>query len=263
MGGCVGKNHRTEDDSCNLINNANNKILYKYIDGRKFINVDNCEYPLPTDDEEVNRLQLQHYLYRYAWGRNFSSPVEDLLCNSDGNVSVLDVGCGPATFLLEMASDYPQVNFTGIDISPVFPLHIKPSNIRFMQMNIINNNGLCQLPFNDNTFDFVYLRSMGLSFKEDQWSSLLMELCRIMKHGSWIELMEHDVQFHNEGEISTKMNESIDSLLKSLSINPIISQHLPQLLSNTNQLMNLKRQQLLIPCGSWGGRLGDLVNTRY
>ncbi|RIA80734.1 S-adenosyl-L-methionine-dependent methyltransferase [Glomus cerebriforme] len=255
------KHHRADndEDSSNLNNANNGTSSYKYIDGRKYINIENCEYPLPNDDEEVNRLQSQHYLYRYAWGGNFSSPIEELLCNSNGNVTILDVGCGPATFLLEMASDYPQVNFIGIDVCPIFPLHIKPSNIRFIQMNVINNNGLCQLPFDDDTFDFIYLRSMGLSFKENQWSNLLMELCRIMKSGGWIELMECDLQFQNEGEISTKLNKSIFSLLNSLYINPTISQHLPQLLSNTNLLINLKRQQLLIPCGSWGGRLGDMA----
>ncbi|CAG8487870.1 4328_t:CDS:2 [Funneliformis caledonium] len=229
------------------------------LDIKKFLNDENCNYLLPIDDEEINRLQSQHYLYRYAWGGNFSSPVEELLSDSVGNVTVLDVGCGPATFLLEMASDFPQVNFIGIDVCPMFPSHIKPSNLKFIQLNIFNNDGLCQLPFSDNTFDFVYQRFMNLSLKVGQWSNVLTELCRITKRGGWIELMETDLQFHNEGEISAELKRLLFSSLNSLTINPRISQQLSQLLLNTNQLTNLARQQQLIPCGSWGGTLGNLA----
>ncbi|CAI2182511.1 12872_t:CDS:2 [Funneliformis geosporum] len=260
MGNCVssGKHQtKTIDAASNAIRTIYDK--YKYIDNRKFLNDENCNYLLPIDDEEITRLQSQHYLYRYAWGGNFSSPIEELFNDNNGNVTVLDVGCGPATFLLEMASDFPQVNFIGIDVCPMFPSHIKPSNLKFIQMNIFNNDGLCQLPFNDNSFDFVYQRFMDLSLKEYQWSNVLTELCRITKRGGWIELMETDLQFHNEGEISAELKGSIFSSLNSLTINPRISQQLPQLLLNTNKLTNLARQQQLIPCGSWGGTLGNLA----
>src|SRR4029078_10462015 len=137
------------------------------------------------------------------------------------------------------------------------PLHIKPSNVRFIQMNIFNGDGECQLPFNDDSFDFVYQRFMGLTFQENQWSNLLTELCRVTKRGGWMELMETDLQFHNEGEISAELKRLLFSSLNSFTINTKISQQLSQLLLNTNQLTNLARQQQLIPCGSWGGTLGN------
>src|SRR6185369_10108053 len=38
----------------------------------------------------------------------------------------LHYSCGAATWLLEMATEYPACSFTGIDISPMFPTEIKP-----------------------------------------------------------------------------------------------------------------------------------------
>ncbi|CAG8748121.1 5675_t:CDS:2, partial [Cetraspora pellucida] len=121
--------------------------IFRYIDGRRYHNDENSKYPLPNDDEEINRLQSQHYLFRHAWGKNYSSPVEEIL--RAGGACVLDVGCGPATWILEMASEYTSSSFTGIDISPVFPSNIKPRNVEFYQMNVLDG-----LPFEDNTFDF-------------------------------------------------------------------------------------------------------------
>ncbi|CAG8531511.1 12690_t:CDS:1 [Racocetra fulgida] len=64
--------------------------LFRYIDGRRYHNDENSKYPLPNDDEEINRLQSQHYLFRHAWGKNYSSPVEEIL--RAGGARVLDVG---------------------------------------------------------------------------------------------------------------------------------------------------------------------------
>ncbi|RIB05422.1 hypothetical protein C2G38_2280735 [Gigaspora rosea] len=82
----------------NNSNNSNNsppikKIFnddFKFIDGRRYHNVENIHYFLPNDDQEIDRLQLQHYMMRYIWRSNFSSPVRDLL--NEGGVHVLDVG---------------------------------------------------------------------------------------------------------------------------------------------------------------------------
>ncbi|CAG8532844.1 23531_t:CDS:2 [Dentiscutata erythropus] len=84
------------------------------IEGRKFYNIEHLYYQLPSDDLEIDRLQLQHYLMRYVWQLKFSSPVRDLL--REGGVRVLDVG----------------------------PLTIKPNNTDFVEVDILGG-----LPFPD------------------------------------------------------------------------------------------------------------------
>lgn len=48
-----------------------------------------ASYVFPSDDDEIDRLTVQHYIFQHIWDSNFSSPVKDLL--KDG-AQVLDVG---------------------------------------------------------------------------------------------------------------------------------------------------------------------------
>ncbi|CAG8795915.1 3615_t:CDS:1, partial [Cetraspora pellucida] len=63
---------------------------FKYADGRRFHNVKNVIYALPNDDDEQDRLHLQHFLIRYLFQSNFSAPIENILSESDSRI--LDVG---------------------------------------------------------------------------------------------------------------------------------------------------------------------------
>lgn len=66
------------------------QINFQFIKGRRFHNVSNSEYFLPNDDDECDRLHMQHFLLKNIWGGNFSAPVEDIL--NQKNSKVLDVG---------------------------------------------------------------------------------------------------------------------------------------------------------------------------
>ena len=70
----------------------NTTELFKYVDGRRYHNVPNLKYNLPNDGDEVDRLQMQHYLSRYIWQSNHSAPVGELLQNGGKDIRVLDVG---------------------------------------------------------------------------------------------------------------------------------------------------------------------------
>ncbi len=63
---------------------------FRYDDGRKYNNAENSKYLFPNDDEECDRLHMQHFVLRYAWQSNFVSPVELILNSKDAKV--LDVG---------------------------------------------------------------------------------------------------------------------------------------------------------------------------
>src|SRR5688500_18051744 len=47
------------------------------------------KYKLPSDDEIMGRIQLRHFLFRYVWQSNFSSPIDEKLRNGG---KVLDIG---------------------------------------------------------------------------------------------------------------------------------------------------------------------------
>ena len=81
-----------------------------------------------------------------------------------------------------MATDYPHVEITGIDMSPIQP-KIKPDNFTFVQANLLDG-----LPFEDDTFDYVFQRILVSSIPRDKWPSVVKELIRVLKPGGYLEV---------------------------------------------------------------------------
>ena len=82
-----------------------------------------------------------------------------------------------------MATDYPEVEFVGIDISPIQPSQIKPENFNFIQANILDG-----LPFKDDTFDFIFQRLFAAAITKNKWPFVINELTRVLKPGGYLEV---------------------------------------------------------------------------
>nr|CAG8559085.1 15590_t:CDS:2 [Entrophospora candida] len=171
---------------------------------------------------------LTHYALRYLWNNNFSAPVKDLL--KSGGRCALDIGCGSGTWILEMSYDYPSTSFVGIGMLPIFPNNIKPQNVEFLLFD--NDDGL---PFEDNKFDFVHMRMMGLALTEQGWPEMLNEIVRVLKPGGWFECMESGGSYINAGPIAEQLNTARHVSLDKLGINPTMYLKLPKLLEDLCQ----------------------------
>ena len=68
-------------------------------------------YILPNDDEEMDRLHLQHYIVRFLFRSNFSAPVARGL--TEGGRRVLDVGCGSGIWAFEVGWSIWKVTVLG------------------------------------------------------------------------------------------------------------------------------------------------------
>lgn len=84
-----------------------------------------------------------------------------------------------------MATEYPNVQFTGIDQISSIPQDIRPSNIDFSVQDV-----LCGLSFEDNSFDFVQMRLFSMTFDRAYWVQALAEVYRVLKPGGYIQLLE-------------------------------------------------------------------------
>jgi ubiquinone/menaquinone biosynthesis C-methylase UbiE len=84
-----------------------------------------------------------------------------------------------------MANTYPNSEFTGIDVSSTWPTEIRPYNSNFVVGNIVN-----ELPFEENSFDFIYMRLVGMGVPNEQYPTVLSHLYKVLKPGGWIELVE-------------------------------------------------------------------------
>ncbi|KAI8368972.1 S-adenosyl-L-methionine-dependent methyltransferase, partial [Blakeslea trispora] len=146
---------------------------------------------------------------------NFIAPVHSLLEEAtEKKIKVLDIGCGAGTWILEMATEYPQADFIGIDEHPGFPTHIKPSNSHFVAHSVRKG-----LPFEDKSFDFVHMRMMMIYFTPEELSSLLLEISRVMKHGAYLEIVDTNYTVRHAGPVTSKaINTDCKSLLAHLYV---------------------------------------------
>ncbi|KAL1922998.1 uncharacterized protein VTP21DRAFT_9374 [Calcarisporiella thermophila] len=230
-------------------------ISYRLVDGRRLLNVRGLKYMLPHDELEIDRLQMQHYIFRYLFQGNFSAPVHDLLRSG---ATVLDAGCGPGSWTMEMATEFSKTMFIGIDIANSFPTAIVPPNCTFRITNMVE-----PLPFENATFDFIYMRSMALAFTKEQWPLVLSELMRVLKPGGYLEWTEQDLEFKRRGPIFTKWNDQVLYSLRARDISPTLARSLQRHLQSTQSATNVRKTYVSLPIGRWGGRCGDLARSDF
>ncbi|RGB39500.1 S-adenosyl-L-methionine-dependent methyltransferase [Rhizophagus diaphanus] len=202
------------------------------------------------DENEIDRVQIQHHFARESYNGNFSSPVKDVL--RTGGATVLDVGCGAATFLCEMAADYPRTHYFGVDLLPTCP-NTLPHNVKFLQRDVLKG-----LPFADNTFDFVYVRFLVLDLTEYEWEKVIKECTRVLKPNGWIEMMEPKFAMSNQGPTTERVMSAIQSRARARSVDPLIVDKLGGFLSSMKCLKQVNTEMREVPCGSWGGKKGQL-----
>ena len=107
------------------------------------------------------------------------------------NASVLEVAPGPGYFSIELAK-MGNYNITGMDISADFveicKINAKRENvvINFLQGNV------SQMPFEDNSFDFIFCSAAFKNFKEPV--KALQEMYRVLKNNGVVLIvdMNHD-----------------------------------------------------------------------
>nr|CAG8476264.1 10020_t:CDS:2 [Entrophospora candida] len=215
---------------------------FRYVEGRRYQNFvgENIRYQMPDDNEEHDRLQRQHFLFRYLWKSNFSSPMEDLL--KRGNCKTLDIGCGPGAWLMECANDYPRSDFVGIDVVASFPTQIKPRNTTFVQGNVLNG-----LPFEDETFDFVHMRLMVGAFSEQEWINNVIP----------------DLKWYKCGPLSNRIITGLNKFTESRGAIGIVTPIIQRALQNNPSLTNYHSIYKDLNFGSWAGRLGEIATEEY
>ncbi|CAO3673606.1 unnamed protein product [Rhizopus stolonifer] len=150
------------------------------IGGRTYHSEASSIYWLPNDEEEMDRLIGQHFALKTLLGGNLPQEAYDHV-NLEKGARILDLGCGPGTWIMDMATDHPNSEFIGIDMCDVFPNNIRPANVRFQIANVVE-----RLPFEDNTFDIVNFTLFILALKKNQWIPVLKEIERVIKPGGLI-----------------------------------------------------------------------------
>ncbi|OBZ90760.1 putative methyltransferase C1B3.06c [Choanephora cucurbitarum] len=214
-------------------------------------NHDVFPYVLTQDNDEQDRMVTQHYILRTAFGADYMSPIRTRL---EQGIIVLDVGCGPGTWTMEMGTTFPNSTFIGIDQAAFFPKDIKPRNCHFRTCGplLVGQQGKedLTLPFPDNSIDYIYQRDMNWGLTAQTWQPLLLEYQRILKPGGWIECVEPDLSTQNSLGNECAMNDKLISGLAMRQQDPYAVHRLPTVLA-INGFRQVEDISQTLPLG-WG-----------
>jgi ubiquinone/menaquinone biosynthesis C-methylase UbiE len=215
-------------------------------------------YALPADDEEINRLDFQHYMLRFAFQGNYAAPVSQ-------PASILDVGAGTGRWAIELAQTFPDANVVGIDVKPPAvdvratarpDADSRPQNYTFVLGNLFEG-----LPFADHSFDYVHQRLLFTAIPHPRWPSVVQELIRVTRAGGWVELVD-SIGLANGGPNVEQLMEWIRQLSARRGVDLMDGSRIGDYLRDT-ALVNRSARRIDLATGQHGGRLGKMVATDF
>lgn len=178
-------------------------------------------YLLNVDNEEKNRLYKQNKMLKILFGDNFCVPIIDKL---EEGIDVLDSGCGPGYWSLEMAKKYPRSNFYGIDKYYSFE---NKKNCFFKNHDLID-----KIDIENKKFYYIRQRLLSPALQYDQWEKVINNLKHICKINGWIEFMEMEICAYDMGPIYKKLNNIAFKNMEKLGFRPNIAKDLKNILIN-------------------------------
>jgi SAM-dependent methyltransferase len=142
---------------------------------------------------EMARLMVQDRLLTTGMGGLFPEQADLSTIHR-----ILDIGCGPGGWALDVAYTYPKKQVTGIDISRLVIEYARAqakvqwlNNVDFQVMDATK-----PLDFPDGSFDLINARTIGF-FPTTVWPNLMRECLRILRPGGITRLTESEWGFTN------------------------------------------------------------------
>ena len=143
--------------------------------GRLYPNYGKYEYGLPVDDQERERMLVQHRKFSLVLERQqFLSPIVEF------PQKILDVGTGMGLWAIEVAEQFPMAVVTGVDVAAIQPQLIPP-NCEFEILDVEE-----PWPLRKDSFDFIHMRDLMFLIRD--WPKLVGQSFEHLKPGGWLEL---------------------------------------------------------------------------
>lgn len=145
----------------------------------------------PEDMAEMLRLMRQDELVNQGMGGLFPELQNQLPSQYK---RIIDMGCGPGNWVLNVAYEYLEVEVVGIDISKLMIRYAQTQARTEERGNalFVEGNLLKPLPFDDASFDLVNARFMTGFVPRKDWPAVVQEFFRILRPGGMLRLTEID-----------------------------------------------------------------------
>ena len=144
----------------------NGRGYHRYRDGHYFI---------PDDDQEQERLDMQHEMFLITMDRRlYYAPLTTV-------TNALDIGTGTGIWAIHFADDHPESNIIGTDLSAIQPSFVPP-NCKF---EIDDFEAEWTFP---QKFDFIHGRMLAGSIAKP--ARLFEQVYAALEPGGWFELQD-------------------------------------------------------------------------
>ncbi|PGH23935.1 hypothetical protein AJ80_01997 [Polytolypa hystricis UAMH7299] len=205
------------DDNASSTASLTSSVLnYQYENGRRYHAYRAGAYPLPNDETEQERMDMQHHIYQLIFGGDlYRAPLPAQVGH------VLDIGCGTGIWAIDFADQHPEANVLATDLSLIQPSWVPP-NLHFEVDD-------AELPWQySRKFDYIHLRSMAGSIAD--WPRILRQAYDNLVPGGWIEVMDFETwattddnslpEASSYHEFQVKLSEAAKVFGKEMNVSP-------------------------------------------
>ncbi|CAO3611559.1 unnamed protein product [Cunninghamella blakesleeana] len=153
-----------------------------------FAGVQSNSFFLPKDWQAEDEEHGLHYALKQLFASNILSLV---LPKFIAKARIIEIGCCRGTWILDMATQFPECEFIGFDDSiEKLPDGLPPlPNVQFELASITKETP--RLPLEDESVDVINIRSQNGFMDHDDWHRFFVEAYRILKVGGMIHIVDY------------------------------------------------------------------------
>ncbi len=210
-------------------------------------------YVLGESEQEISRLDMQHYMFRWEFGGDYLAPIRPR--------AILDVACGTGRWAMDMARQFPHAAVVGFDtnedlIRRALSDPELPGNCAFVVADALR-----PFEFADGRFDLVMARANSSYLAIPQWPVMVAEMARVTAPGGWVELRDFGLA-QSESPAMMALTDRFAQMVARRPMYPGAGPHLANLLRAAG-LRDIKARTVAVRMGRRPTRGGRLMVTDY
>ncbi|KAI0050631.1 hypothetical protein FA95DRAFT_1603452 [Auriscalpium vulgare] len=169
-------------------------------------------YRLPADDEELDRLDKQHAMFRKIMGP-YAPPMDEVMAEGTHGdpKTVLDLGCGSGSWIMDVARDFPLSQCVAVDLVPMQAMQVDSDSLddvedddplpiifREMPENVRSEVDDINLGLQHFYGDFNVVHARLISSGIKDYQTLIDHMCQTLRPDGLLDLYEFDFRVYDK-----------------------------------------------------------------